>query len=370
MHPSSSTPTAKGFSSERAMPVPGAKIATALPQGTQKLPSRPASTAPNMKPDTERVKTPLTESALGIRDEPGAVPTQSIDTLRRTPIQAFPNEGGNMVNLGMRPGPGAAPHGYVQMTGPIFPSPGTNMNIAPQQGYPAAQMSFFTPTYPPNGFAPNLGSARPNSAIPKYPNMEAKFVHGPNQLGHSAGLPSLQNNMTRRPSNYIVAPSMSPVQTAYGPTRNWIPSNAAVLPGPVHMQNGSMQNATIYQPTMLPGATNPGLLTPPGGVQPGFSPYASPPAAAGHPFGYGPTPGPENTVVNPDIPPPIPSVYPDPAYSNINNCLYNPKGTTNVYIRGLRPETNDEDLLHMVRAYGSIVSTKAIIDTQTNLCKG
>lgn len=43
---------------------------------------------------------------------------------------------------------------------------------------------------------------------------------------------------------------------------------------------------------------------------------------------------------------------------------------TNLYIRGLSPNTKDEDLVELCKSFGKIVSTKAIIDPQTNLCKG
>jgi RNA recognition motif-containing protein len=43
---------------------------------------------------------------------------------------------------------------------------------------------------------------------------------------------------------------------------------------------------------------------------------------------------------------------------------------TNLYIRGLPATTNDEDLYNLCKQYGKIVSTKAIIDPATNLCKG
>nr|BAB20902.1 HrTLC2 [Halocynthia roretzi] len=43
---------------------------------------------------------------------------------------------------------------------------------------------------------------------------------------------------------------------------------------------------------------------------------------------------------------------------------------TNLYIRGLTPNTSDEDLVNLCKQYGKIVSTKAIIDPQTSLCKG
>lgn len=43
---------------------------------------------------------------------------------------------------------------------------------------------------------------------------------------------------------------------------------------------------------------------------------------------------------------------------------------TNLYIRGLNPETTDSDLYTLCNRFGSIVSTKAILDKSTNKCKG
>lgn len=43
---------------------------------------------------------------------------------------------------------------------------------------------------------------------------------------------------------------------------------------------------------------------------------------------------------------------------------------TNLYIRGLDPETTDEQLRQLCEPYGKIVSTKAIMDKATNRCKG
>jgi RNA recognition motif-containing protein len=43
---------------------------------------------------------------------------------------------------------------------------------------------------------------------------------------------------------------------------------------------------------------------------------------------------------------------------------------TNLYIRGLLPDTTDLDLQKMGQKFGKIVSTKAIIDNETNKCKG
>ena len=43
---------------------------------------------------------------------------------------------------------------------------------------------------------------------------------------------------------------------------------------------------------------------------------------------------------------------------------------TNIYIRGLDENTSDQDLYDMCEKYGEIKSTKAIVDKQTNKCKG
>lgn len=43
---------------------------------------------------------------------------------------------------------------------------------------------------------------------------------------------------------------------------------------------------------------------------------------------------------------------------------------TNLYIRGLNPNTTDKNLVDLCQPYGKIISTKAIIDQTTNKCKG
>ncbi|RDD36817.1 RNA-binding motif, single-stranded-interacting protein 1 [Trichoplax sp. H2] len=44
--------------------------------------------------------------------------------------------------------------------------------------------------------------------------------------------------------------------------------------------------------------------------------------------------------------------------------------STNIYIRGLPPNTTDTDLQNLCHRFGSITSTKAILDKDTNDCKG
>ncbi|EPY51641.1 meiotic RNA-binding protein 1 [Schizosaccharomyces cryophilus OY26] len=71
--------------------------------------------------------------------------------------------------------------------------------------------------------------------------------------------------------------------------------------------------------------------------------------------------------MHPAIPPAIPSMFP---ISQEEKKTENPGKTKNVYIRGLPPTTTDESLLLYCNRFGKVVSSKAIIDVNNNLCKG
>ncbi|XP_069504895.1 RNA-binding motif, single-stranded-interacting protein 3 isoform X3 [Ambystoma mexicanum] len=70
---------------------------------------------------------------------------------------------------------------------------------------------------------------------------------------------------------------------------------------------------------------------------------------------------------------PHPMAPPSPSTNSSNNSS-NSSGEqlskTNLYIRGLPPGTTDQDLIKLCQPYGKIVSTKAILDKNTNQCKG
>ena len=78
------------------------------------------------------------------------------------------------------------------------------------------------------------------------------------------------------------------------------------------------------------------------------------------------------TQADPAIPAPIPAWRsgPDGGRGSLDKILDNRDGTTNVYVRGLRPDTTDELLADYGRRFGEIVSQKAIIDMSNNTCKG
>ncbi|XP_060541786.1 RNA-binding motif, single-stranded-interacting protein 3 isoform X3 [Pantherophis guttatus] len=73
-------------------------------------------------------------------------------------------------------------------------------------------------------------------------------------------------------------------------------------------------------------------------------------------------------------PAPHPMAPLSPSTNSSNNNSNNSSGEqlskTNLYIRGLPPGTTDQDLIKLCQPYGKIVSTKAILDKNTNQCKG
>ena len=70
--------------------------------------------------------------------------------------------------------------------------------------------------------------------------------------------------------------------------------------------------------------------------------------------------------------PAIPRAIPAPSspLKPLDRALENQRGETNVYIRGLLPETTDENLEAWGSRFGDIKSSKSIIDLNTGLCKG
>uniref|UniRef100_A0A671QHX8 RNA-binding motif, single-stranded-interacting protein 3 n=1 Tax=Sinocyclocheilus anshuiensis TaxID=1608454 RepID=A0A671QHX8_9TELE len=69
-------------------------------------------------------------------------------------------------------------------------------------------------------------------------------------------------------------------------------------------------------------------------------------------------------------PPPPPMAPPSPSTNSSSHSAVEQLSKTNLYIRGLPPGTTDQDLIKLCQPYGKIVSTKAILDKNTNQCKG
>ncbi|XP_026145101.1 RNA-binding motif, single-stranded-interacting protein 3 isoform X2 [Carassius auratus] len=72
----------------------------------------------------------------------------------------------------------------------------------------------------------------------------------------------------------------------------------------------------------------------------------------------------------PYAPPPPQMAPPSPGSSSCSQSGVEQFSKTNLYIRGLPPGTTDQDLIKLCQPYGTIVSTKAILDKNTHQCKG
>uniref|UniRef100_A0A3B3D983 RNA binding motif single stranded interacting protein 3 n=1 Tax=Oryzias melastigma TaxID=30732 RepID=A0A3B3D983_ORYME len=75
-------------------------------------------------------------------------------------------------------------------------------------------------------------------------------------------------------------------------------------------------------------------------------------------------------TTQPYAPPPHPMAPPSPSTNSCSQGGAEQLSKTNLYIRGLPPGTTDQDLIKLCQPYGKIVSTKAILDKNTNQCKG
>ena len=74
----------------------------------------------------------------------------------------------------------------------------------------------------------------------------------------------------------------------------------------------------------------------------------------------------------PAIPEPVPAIHsgPDGGRGALNKILDNRDGTTNVYVRGLQPDTSDAMLHGYGERFGPVISCKSIIDASSGHCKG
>ncbi|KAH3720758.1 hypothetical protein DPMN_063662 [Dreissena polymorpha] len=66
----------------------------------------------------------------------------------------------------------------------------------------------------------------------------------------------------------------------------------------------------------------------------------------------------------------MPAASPNTSQSSAGSQSGDQLSKTNLYIRGLNPNTTDKDLVNLCTPYGKIISTKAIVDQTTNKCKG
>ncbi|KAK5136575.1 hypothetical protein LTR08_002589 [Meristemomyces frigidus] len=167
-------------------------------------------------------------------------------------------------------------------------------------------------------------------------------------------------------------------------SQNWTPTTGATgeVPTLITPRRDSISSNGNDQPATPSYASYPGF--PPGGVAINRSPsgvfsHSTPsPTSMLGPYGMSMAKQPEQSEVSPRIKllisrePAIPRAIPAPSspLKPLDRALENQRGETNVYIRGLLPETTDEMLEHWGGRFGDIRSSKSIIDLNTGLCKG
>lgn len=168
-------------------------------------------------------------------------------------------------------------------------------------------------------------------------------------------------------------------------SQNWTPTTAGAtgdVPTLITPRRDSISSNENDQPVTPSYASYPGFVhgnvainRSPSGV---FTHSTPSPTSMMGPYGMAAPKQPEQTDVSPRLKllmsqePAIPRAIPAPSspLKPLDRALENQRGETNVYIRGLLPETTDENLEAWGSRFGDIKSSKSIIDLNTGLCKG
>lgn len=252
------------------------------------------------------------------------------------------------------------------------------MNIQ-GQGYTAAGKNTMMPT-----------SAGKYGGVPGVTSMPAAMYGAAGQYmypNNYAGVNNQCPNMYSPTGQYMG-------QLAYGGyqhhdnsplSNNWTPTTGATVDVPtlVTPRRDSISSNENDQPA-TPSYANYGGYAQGGGVAINRSPSGvftqgtpSPTSMIGQ-YGMPMSKHPDPIDVSPRIKmlvsrdPPIPRAIPAPSspLKPLDRALENQRGETNVYIRGLLPETTDEMLEAWGSRFGDIKSSKSIIDLNTGMCKG
>ncbi|KAF1993599.1 hypothetical protein P154DRAFT_449807 [Amniculicola lignicola CBS 123094] len=212
------------------------------------------------------------------------------------------------------------------------------------------------------------GAGQQQSAIPHSPNVYNPAGAYVPQAAYQYGQAMVENSpIATGWTSRVSSGDMPPLMT---PRRDSISSNENDIPGTPYTNSGVYQryggSATIMDRS-------------PNGV---YTNSATPsPSQLTHPYGLV-VPLQKQQSMQPTLPPhllailqqepPIPRAIPAPSSppKPLDRSLENKTGETNVYIRGLLPETTDKMLEEWGLRFGDIASHKSIIDLKTNLCKG
>lgn len=217
---------------------------------------------------------------------------------------------------------------------------------------------------------------------PAHPYFIPGANQGPNTMTHSPGMysPYVPNGYQYVPGltdnspigrSWTSGVSASDVPNLLTPRRESLSSNEAEYPGTPLTGYGMFTNPQVMDRS--PSGVFTSSATPsPSQMQ--YAPGMAPPIqkAAAAPTQAAMVICPMHIQVKLQQDPAIPPAIPAPNSPNkpLDRSLENKNGETNVYIRGLQPETKDEDLFQWGKRFGDIQSSKSIIDMKTDKCKG
>lgn len=251
-------------------------------------------------------------------------------------------------------------------TGSAFPQmiPGSGAPYHPQLSVLPGQ--FYQPVQGPTaGFMPVCG---PGTT----PDTNGYYYYGPNSWAMHGPMPVY-------PHTFTGSPLSNSAQLPYGYP---LVSHGHEFPPSIHITGANGQAPTLAVPRLdhrrnswsSSGATDSPITPYPTNIEPSTNILAN---------GYEPQSAVTDDQANdlskyvetlllqgPPVPNPIPGSFMSGPLKTLSQTLENPTNTTNVYIRGLPPDTDDDKLYEMTCRFGNVVSHKAIMDTEHGTCKG
>ena len=330
--------------------------------------------------------TPRSSSGVIVNARPVAMATATTDTKNNTyprannGYAANPGMYSNMYgsrghagqNYGMHPNSAAdmaaLTHGFQ------------GMNLANQQ-YAAQAKNAMMSTAAGNYAGLSVSTAMPTSMYAAMGQYAYPSAYGANTAAQNQAMytPHVQQYMPQLGYQGYQQHDHSPL------SQNWTPTTGVTgeVPTLITPRRDSISSNENDQPA-TPSYAGYSNFAPAGGVAINRSPsgvftHSTPsPTSMIGPYGMPIAKLPEQSDVPPHVKelvsrhPPIPRAIPAPSspLKPLDRALENQRGETNVYIRGLLPETTDEILEAWGTRFGDIKSSKSIIDMNNGLCKG
>ena len=208
----------------------------------------------------------------------------------------------------------------------------------------------------PNGYGTGLNNHSPNMYTPHAGQYMGQFGYG---YQHHDNSPLSQNWTPTTGATVEVPTLVTPRRDSISSNENDQPATPSYANYPGYAQSGVAINRSpsgVFSHSH--GTPSPTSM---------IGPYGVPMAKQPPPIEVSPR---IKLLVSQD--PPIPRAIPAPSspLKPLDRALENQRGETNVYIRGLLPETTDEMLETWGTRFGDIKSSKSILDLNTGMCKG